>query len=189
MGERGAIVLMPPGAEPDIDALGENPNAIILYTHWGGPEIPSLLQEAIQKIGIEKARDPQALRDALSSSDMTVASWLEYSYPPLMVSPSEGVIYFDVDESDYQWARWTYEEFVKLSPKDLAILEDVSQKEQLERQQEERDQRDFKRRQDERAARSKKNEYLSSLAISSIPIGIAGAIGLANYFKSSNQQQ
>lgn len=180
MGSRGSIILMPPGSEPDISKFIDNPEAIILYTHWGGSEIPSTLQESIKHLGVEAAKHPKTLLVDLLGRDFKVADHLEYSYPPLMVSPDRGMIYFDADPAEYHWADWTFEDFVKLSGKNLATLQDASQKEQWERVQGERELT-------ESIKTARKNEYLATLAASSIPIGIAGALGI--YLKSKNQLQ
>ena len=59
MGDRGDIVILPPGADP---SEGETAiGAEILYTHWGGSKMIMTLHEALQELGLQKARSPKAL--------------------------------------------------------------------------------------------------------------------------------
>ena len=121
MGDRGNIIIRMPN----------NEGQVVLYAHWGGGDLPSMLQQALQR-GKKRWDDPQYLariifstmtadaQDQLRGYGITTVVY-DNGYPLLVVTPGERMVHVEADPKrpyTAQWparqASWTFEEWCAL---------------------------------------------------------------------------
>ena len=121
MGDRGNIIIRMP----------DNKGQIVLYSHWGGHDLPFILQQALQR-GKERWDDPQYLSRIIFSTMIAEnpegltgygISTVVYDneHPLLVVTPGQRTVHLEADPNcphTPRWpakqASWTFEEWCAL---------------------------------------------------------------------------